>query len=35
MKPSGIPDNYFEVLKKYTSCGFRVLSVCSKKISAK
>ena len=33
MKPEGVPDNYFETLKKYTSCGFRVLAVCSKKIS--
>lgn len=32
MNPGGIPDNYFETLKKYTSCGFRVLAVCSKKI---
>lgn len=32
MNPAGIPDDYFEVLKKYTSCGFRVLAVGSKKI---
>ena len=32
MNPAGIPENYFDMLKKYTSCGFRVLAVCSKKI---
>lgn len=32
MNPQGIPENYYEVLKKYTSCGFRVLAVCNKKI---
>ena len=32
MRPEGIPNDYFDVLKKYTSCGFRVLAVASKPI---
>lgn len=34
MKADGIPPNYKETLEKYTSCGFRVLSVASKEIKA-
>ena len=33
MKPDTIPAGYDDTLKKYTSCGFRVLAVASKQIS--
>lgn len=32
MKPDGIPKDYDQTLRKYTSCGFRVLAVASKQI---
>lgn len=35
MKPDGIPADYHQVLKKYTSCGFRVLAVANKPIDPK
>lgn len=35
MKPDGIPTDYQETLKKYTSCGFRVLATASKSIALK
>lgn len=32
MRPEGVPNNYYDTLKKYTSCGFRVLAIASKRI---
>lgn len=32
MEKSSVPSNYQEVLKEYTSNGFRVLAIASKKI---
>jgi magnesium-transporting ATPase (P-type) len=33
MKSSTVPSNYNEVLKEYTSNGFRVLAIASRKIT--
>jgi magnesium-transporting ATPase (P-type) len=32
MDHTTVPDNYFDILKKYTSCGFRVLTITYKQI---
>lgn len=32
MDKKTVPDNYSEVLKEYTSNGFRVLAIASKKV---
>jgi cation-transporting ATPase 13A2 len=32
MDKSTVPNNYFEILKEYTSNGYRVLAIASKKL---
>jgi magnesium-transporting ATPase (P-type) len=32
MDKKTVPENYFEALKEYTSNGFRVLTIASKKV---